>query len=334
MGMGLVEHFLGGVMSKFFLAVLVVCWGVGCFADNDVLALDELLSMFGWDFDATEIRSEKVGNGLFVLFGVGGNIAVSVGSDGVLIVDDQFPEMMDKINDAVASLSGSMPASPGRPQIDYALNSHWHFDHAQGNLALGPAGTQIVAQSNARVDMARGGIINLVVTRYGQAAYPADALPSITFDDSMRFHYNDERIDLMHFGPAHTTGDVAVFFRNHNAVHLGDVFNNTGYPFIDADSGGDIDGMIAFCQQTLDQLEPGAVVIPGHGEITDADALADYIAMLTTVRDRVKKLMDAGKSLGDVIASNPTADYTDRYGEESASLGFIDRIYTSLAKKR
>ncbi|HIC33254.1 MAG TPA: MBL fold metallo-hydrolase [Pseudomonadales bacterium] len=321
-------------MNKFFLTALIGCWGIGCVADDQALTLDELMPMFGWDFEATEIRSEKVGDGLFVLFGVGGNIAVSVGSDGVMIVDDQFPEMMDKINDAVATLAGSRRASREGPQIDYAINSHWHFDHAQGNLALGPAGTQIVAQSNARVDMARGGVVNLVVTRYGQDPYPPDALPSITFDDGMRFHYNDERIDLMHFGPAHTTGDVAVFFRNHNAVHLGDVFNNTGYPFIDADSGGDIDGMIAFCQQTLDQLEPGAVVIPGHGEITDTDALADYIAMLTTVRDRVKTLMDAGESLQDIMASNPTADYTDRYGEESASLGFIDRIYTSLAKKR
>ena len=320
-------------MSRFFLAVLIGWWGLGCIADEEALTLDELMTTFGWDFDATDIRTEKVGDGLFVLFGVGGNIAVSVGSDGVMIVDDQFPEMMNKIYDAVATLPGAKQDSHKYPQIDYAINSHWHFDHAEGNLALGPTGTQIVAQSNARVDMARGGVINLVLARYGQSPYPADALPSITFDDGMRFHYNGERIDLMHFGPAHTTGDVAVFFRDHNAVHLGDVFNNTGYPFIDADSGGDIDGMIAFCEQTLDQLEPGAIVIPGHGEITDAEALASYIAMLTTVRDRVKKLMEAGKSLEDVIASDPTAGYTDRYGEESASLGFIDRIYTSLAKK-
>ena len=321
-------------MNKFFLAALIGCWGIGGVADDEALTLDELMPMFGWDFEATEIRSEKVGDGLFVLFGVGGNIGVSVGSDGVMIVDNQFPEMMDKISEAVAALEGARRGSPESPQIEYAINSHWHFDHAQGNLALGPSGTRIVAQSNARVDMAAGGVINLVLARYGQEPYPADALPTITFDDGMRFHYNGERIDLMHFGPAHTTGDVAVFFRNHNAVHLGDVFNNAGYPFIDADSGGDIDGMIAFCQQTLDQLEPGAVVIPGHGEITDANALVDYIAMLTTVRDRVEELMDAGKSLAEVMASNPTADYTDRYGEESASLGFVNRIYTSLAKKR
>ena len=321
-------------MNKFFLTALIGCWGIGCVADDEALTLDELMPMFGWDFEATEIRIEKVGDGLFVLFGVRGNIADSVGRDGVMIVDDQFPEMMDQIYDAGATFAGSRHASRESPQIDYAINSHWHFDHAQGNLALGPAGTQIVAQSNARVDMASGGVINLVLARYGQSPYPADALPSITFDDGMQFHYNGERIDLMHFGPAHTTGDVAVFFRDHNAVHLGDVFNNAGYPFIDADSGGDIDGMIAFCQQTLDQLEPGAVVIPGHGEITDTDALADYIAMLTTVRDRVKKLMDAGKTLQDIMASNPTAAYTARYGAESASLGFIARSYTRLAKKR
>jgi glyoxylase-like metal-dependent hydrolase (beta-lactamase superfamily II) len=172
-------------MNKFFLAALIGCWGIGGVADDEALTLDELMPMFGWDFVATEIRSEKVGDGLFVLFGVGGNIAVSVGSDGVMIVDDQFPEMMDKIYDAVATLGGTRHASRESPQIDYAINSHWHFDHAQGNLALGPAGTQIVAQSNARVDMASGGVINLVLARYGQSPYPADALPSITFDNGI-----------------------------------------------------------------------------------------------------------------------------------------------------
>ena len=156
----------------------------------------------------------------------------------------------------------------------------------------------------------------------------------ITYDDGMQFHFNGQRVDLLHFGPAHTTGDSAVIFRGHNAVHLGDVFNNTGYPFIDADSGGDIDGMIEFCQNTLDQLEPGAIVIPGHGEITDAAALGRYIAMLTTVRDRVSELMAQGKSLEEVVAANVTRGFEDSYGEESASLGFVNRIFTSLSKKQ
>lgn len=306
--------------------VCILCAGLTAPADNRVLSLEELLAMFSWDFETTEIQTEKVGDGLYVLFGVGGNIAVSIGGDGVLIVDDQIPEMMPKIRTAIGDVGGN--------GVDFVINTHWHFDHAEGNLALGPAGTHIIAQARARANMAKGGIINLVITKYGQQPYPSGALPAITFDDGMQMHYNGERIDLLHFGPAHTTSDTAVFFRGHNAVHMGDVFNNTGYPFIDADSGGEIDGMISFCQAALDQLEPNSVVIPGHGPITDAAALKAYIEMLSTVRDRVSKMIDEGKSLEEISASDPTSGYNERYGDVSASLGFIDRVYTSLVKKR
>ena len=298
--------------------------GLSVAAADDVMTLDQMLAVFEWDFETAEIETQKVGDGLYVLFGLGGNIAVSIGADGVLIVDDQFPEMIPKVNAAIEALGGG--------SVDYAVNTHWHFDHAEGNLALGPAGTKIVAHSNARADMAQGGIINLVAMQYGQPAYPADALPTITFDDRMQFHYNGEQMDLVHAGPAHTTGDTAVIFRNHKAVHFGDVFNNTGYPFIDADSGGEINGMIAFCQAILDELPKDAIVIPGHGEITDYATLEAYIAMLTTVRDRVAAAIAEGMTLEEVEASNPTAGFEEAYGDVAASLGFVNRVYTSLAK--
>ena len=298
--------------------------GLSVAAADDVMTLDQLLAVFEWNFDTAEIETKQVGDGLYVLFGLGGNIAVSIGADGVLIVDDQFPEMIPKVNAAIEALGGG--------SVDYAVNTHWHFDHAEGNLALGPAGTKIVAHSNARADMAQGGIINLVAMKYGQPAYPADALPTITFDDRMQFHYNGEQIDLVHAGPAHTTGDTAVIFRNHQAVHFGDVFNNTGYPFIDADSGGEINGMIAFCQAILDELPKDAIVIPGHGEITDYATLEAYIAMLTTVRDRVAAGIAEGKTLEEVEASKPTAGFEEAYGDVAASLGFVNRVYTSLTK--
>lgn len=302
----------------------VLMWLGLSVAAEDVMNLDELLAMFGWDFESGEIETQKVGENLYVLFGIGGNIGVSVGPDGVLIVDDQFPEMIPKVNAAIEELGGG--------PIDYAINTHWHFDHAEGNLALGPAGTQLVAQANARRDMAKGGIINLVIAKYGQQAYPEEALPTITYDDRMQFHFNGEQIDLIHPGPAHTTGDTAVIFRRHKAVHFGDVFNNTGYPFIDADSGGEINGMITFCQTILDELPRDAIVIPGHGPVTDYAGLEAYIAMLTTVRDRVVKLIAEGKSMQAVIDVKVTADFDETYGDESASLGFVNRVYTSLAK--
>jgi cyclase len=311
---------------KKLLVAFIFFSAIQATADHHVLNMDELIAKLGWDFETAEVRTEKIGDGLYVLFGIGGNIAVSVGDDGVLIVDDQFPEMVPNIEAAIDEVGGH--------GVDFVINTHWHFDHAEGNMALGPAGTKIIAQEKARTDMAKGGVINMVKTKYGQQPYPADALPQITFDDNMHMHYNGERIDLMHFGPAHTTGDTAVIFRGHNAVHMGDVFNNTGYPFVDADNGGDIDGMITFCQAALDQLNSDTVVIPGHGAVSDYASMKAYIEMLSTVRDRVSKMIDKGKTLDEISASNPTSGYEERYGDVSNSLGFINRVYTSLVKKR
>lgn len=310
---------------KRFLLICALASTLAASADQPILNFEELMATIKWEFEAVEIRTEKIGDGLYVLFGKGGNIAVTVGDDGVLAVDDQFPQLIPKIEAAIAEIGGD--------GIDFVINTHWHFDHADGNLALGPAGAHIIAQEKARDNMAKGGVINMVRVKYGQEPYPSEALPKITFDDSMHMHFNGERIDLMHFGPAHTTGDTAVFFRGHNAVHLGDVFNNTGYPFIDADSGGDIDGMIAFCQAALDQLDSESIVIPGHGDVTDYATMKAYIEMLTTVRDRISKLIDEGKSLEEILAAAPTSDYDERYGDISKSLGFIDRVYNSLVKK-
>ena len=289
------------------------------------LSLDALASAFGWDLAGAQITSEKVADGLYVLFGVGGNIGVSIGSDGVLIVDDQFPQVMEKIEAAIDEIGGD--------GVDYAINTHWHFDHAEGNNALGPSGTTIVAHSNARADMAKGGLVNLVIAKYQQQPYPKAALPVLTFDDRMQIHFNDNQIDLMHFSPAHTNGDTAVWFRNQNAVHLGDVFNNSGYPFVDVDSGGGIDGMINFCEQTLAAVGPDGIIIPGHGPVTDTAALSRYVYMLKTVRARIAEMIDDGKTLQQVMDAKPTADFDEVYGPETASLGFVNRVYTSLSQQ-
>jgi len=294
-------------------------------ASDEPLTLEQLLAQFNWNFDEAEITTQQVGEGLYVLFGMGGNIAVSVGEQGVLVVDDMFPELIPKVEAAIQEIGGQ--------GIDFAINTHWHFDHAEGNLALGPGGTWIAAHANSADMMAKENILNMVITKYRQPAYPPAARPSIVYDDRMRFHFNGEEIDLVHAGPAHTAGDTAVIFKGHNAVHFGDVFNNTGYPFIDVDSGGSINGMIAFCQAILDEIGPDAIVIPGHGEVTDSATLQAYIDMLTTVRDRVATQMAEGKSLMAVVASNVATDLEDRYGPVTASLGFVDRVYTSLSRE-
>lgn len=291
-----------------------------------VMTLDQVYKAFGWDFDKTEIKTQKISDGLYVLFGLGGNIAVSVGEDGTLIVDDQFPQLMPKIKAALKEI--------GSEKVDFVINTHWHFDHADGNMTLGKEGSWIVSQSNSRAKMLDDHIINFGPFATEQTAYPKHALSDITFDKTMQFHINDQKIELLHVGPAHTTGDAAIIFRGDNAVHLGDVFNNSGYPFIDADNGGDLAGMIAFCQAVHDAIDDKTAVIPGHGPVTDRAKLARYIEVLTIIQGRVQALIDDGKSLQDIMAAKPTAEFDTEFQADAIMLpSFLSRVYASLTRK-
>ena len=313
-------------MKGMLLAVGILCSAVvqahNAPAVPEPLGLNELLTAFGMELNNVEVVSEKVADDLYVLFGAGGNIAVSIGDDGVLIVDDQFPELIPRIEAEIRNLGGD--------KIDFAINTHWHFDHAEGNLTLGPAGTWLVSQANSRRMMQGDHIINLVGAAYEQKAYPEEALPVITYDKTMQFHFNDQQVDLLHFGPAHTTGDTAIIFRRNNAVHLGDVYNNAGYPFIDAGNGGSLEGVIRFCQATLAEINEDTVVIPGHGPVTNYQALVDYTAMLTTVRDRMLALIMQGATLEDVVAAKITSEFDKKKGDSSQ---FINRAYMSMTHK-
>lgn len=271
----------------------------------------------------TPITTQQLGENFHVLFGVGGNILVSIGSNGTLIVDDQFPQMVPKYKAKIGELGGGA--------VNFAINTHWHFDHADGNQVLGPEGTWLVAHETSRQMMTKNNVVNLVTQQRDQPAYADTALPVLTYDDSMRFHFNGERIDLMHFGPAHTTGDTAVIFRTHKAVHLGDVYNNAGYPFIDVDNGGSLNGVIEFTSKVLAEIDATYTVVPGHGPIADAQALEDYIAMLTMIRDRVSALIGSGATLEQVEASRPTAEWDARKGDPKS---FLNRAYASLTRER
>jgi glyoxylase-like metal-dependent hydrolase (beta-lactamase superfamily II) len=271
----------------------------------------------------TPITTQQLAENLHVLFGVGGNIAVSIGANGVLIVDDQFPQMVPKYKATIGELGGGA--------ISFAINTHWHFDHADGNQVLGPEGTWLVAQENSRQMMTKPNVINVVSQQLEQPAYAEPALPVLTYEDSMRFHFNGERIDLMHFGPAHTTGDTAVIFRGSKIVHLGDVYHSAAYPFIDADNGGSLRGVIEFCSQVLAEIDATYMVVPGHGPVTDVQALADYVAMLTTIRDRMSALIASGATLEQVEAARPTSEWDERKGNPES---FLNRAYMSLDRDR
>ena len=288
---------------------------------HDAISLDDFVAQIGWDFDAP-VTIEEVSPSLHVLFGAGGNVALSVGEQGVLIVDDQFPQTIGKIEQAITDLGGG--------SIDFAINTHWHFDHADGNPVLGAQGTWLVSQAASRRMMVSEQVVDLAIASILQPPYPAEGLPVITFDKTMQFHFNDEKIEVVHFGPAHTTGDAAVIFRGSNAVHLGDVFNNAGYPFIDVLSGGDVDGMINFCKAVLSRIDADTRVIPGHGPIVGIDVLKDYIDMLKVTRKRISRMIDDGMSLADVVEAMPTAEFDERYGDPTI---YVNRAYASLARK-
>jgi glyoxylase-like metal-dependent hydrolase (beta-lactamase superfamily II) len=270
----------------------------------------------------TPITTQKIADNFHVLFGVGGNIIVSIGSNGTLIVDGQFPQMVPKYKAKIAELGGG--------KIDFVINTHWHFDHSDGNQVLGPEGTWIVANEKSREMLLKNNVINLVTAKREQPKYPETALPVITYDNTMRFHFNGETIDLLHYGPAHTTGDTAVVFRDHKTVHMGDVYNNAGYPFIDADNGGSLNGVIEFSSKVLAQIDSAYIVVPGHGPVANYQALVDYVAMLTTIRDRMKALIDSGATLQQVTAARLTSEWDKQKGEPAS---FLNRAYTSLTRK-
>jgi len=283
-----------------------------------------VMDAFGWNFDEAEITIEKISDNVHVLFGLGGNILVSTGDDGVLFVDDQMPELKYKILRSLRKIGGK--------SVDYVINTHWHFDHAEGNLAFGPDGAKIVAHENSRNMMLNPKPINLSFIVYPQQPYPLNSVPQITYQDTMKLHLNGEQIELYHFGHAHTTGDTAVFLRNSNVLHMGDVFNMTGPPFIDAGNGGSIDGIIRFCEEVLKVVNDKTIVVPGHGPISTTEDLQTYIDMLIVVRDRIQQGIQQGKGLQEIIDTDPTKEWRDKFGDGPFIVGVIDRAYAGMTK--
>ena len=278
-----------------------------------------VLDAFGWDLKKAEITIERINENNHVLFGLGGNILVNSGKDGVLIVDDQFPQLKNKIMSAIRKIGGR--------KIDYIVNSHWHFDHAEGNIAFGKTGSRIIAHENSRFMMINPQPINLVSVVYPQQPYPSHALPQITYQDTMTVNLNGEEIGLYNFGSAHTTGDTAVYLKQSNILHMGDVFNMSGFPFIDADNGGNIDGIIYFCQSILSVINDETVVVPGHGPISTTQDMQNYIDMLVVVRDRIKNLIDKEKTLEEVLEAHPAQEWEAGFGDATL---LVDRAYTGL----
>ena len=291
-------------------------------SNGKVTSTEEYARNAWGNLETAEVTTKKVNENLFLLYGLGGNIAVSRGNDGVLIVDSQIPIIFPKIMKAIKKLSDD--------KIIYTINTHWHWDHSDGNLVLDSDETKIISHSNARENMQKGGLINMGTTILNQEPYPKSALPVITHENGMSLYFNDEKIDLLHFGPAHTTGDTVIYFTNQNAIHLGDVFFSNSYPFIDVDNGGSLSGMINYLEKIVLVIDKDTIVMPGHGEISSISDIKETIEMLKTVKNRILKSIKNNQSLEQIISSNITKDFDKKYNTLLLRDTFIDRAYASL----
>jgi glyoxylase-like metal-dependent hydrolase (beta-lactamase superfamily II) len=259
-----------------------------------------------------------------MLVGSGGNIGVSDGSDGVLVIDDQYAPLTDKIRAAVTAISKS--------PIRFIVNTHWHGDHTGGNENMGTAGAVIVAHENVRRRMSTEQI-SAFFNRTTPAS-PKAALPVMTFAQDVSFHVNGDDLHVFHVDPAHTDGDSIIHWTKANVFHMGDCYFAGGFPFIDLDSGGSVDGMIGAADKVLALANDASKIIPGHGPLSNKKDLTAYRDMLKTVRSRIQPLVTSGKSLDEVKAQHPTKDWDDNLGKGFINGDqFTEFVYRSLSKK-
>ncbi len=269
------------------------------------------------DLTSTPVR----GSVHVLVMAAAGNVGVSVGKDGAFIIDDQFAPMAPKISAAVANLTDK--------PVRYILNTHWHGDHSGGNAAFGSQGIVIVAHDNVRTRMSAEHFNDFFKSTTPPS--PPEALPVITFNDRMTFHFNGDTIRVIHIPRAHTDGDAMFYFEKADVLHAGDVFVLYGYPFIDLSSGGSVVGMIAGLDQILALIGPETLVIPGHGPVVKRERVQKFREMLATARDRVVKLMGEGKTLEQIIAAKPLTDFDLEWGKSFVK---VDQFVTTLYNSR
>jgi cyclase len=275
--------------------------------------------------DTVRVRAVPVAEGLWMLTGRGGNVGVSAGEDGVFLVDDQYAPMTERIRAAVATLSP-------RP-IRFVFNTHWHGDHTGGNENLGRAGVLIVAHDNVRRRMSTEQFIEQLNDRV--PASPRAALPVVTFSDDVTFWLNGDSVHAFHVDPAHTDGDALVHFQRANAIHMGDIFFNGAYPFVDTSSGGSLRGVIAACDRALAMANEGTRIIPGHGPLATRADLQRYRDVLATSLERVTAAVAAGKTLEQLKAERPLADFDATFGRGFINPdAFLELVFRTASAER
>jgi glyoxylase-like metal-dependent hydrolase (beta-lactamase superfamily II) len=273
------------------------------------------------DFSQVQIKTTPVAGNVYMLEGAGGNIGVSAGTDGVLIVDDQFAPLADKIRSALRGLNSGA--------LRFVLNTHWHGDHTGGNVAFGREAS-IIAHTNVRKRLATE---NRVLGNTVPAS-PKEALPVITFDESLSVHFNGEEIRAVHFPHGHTDGDLVIYFTKSNVIHMGDHFFRDRFPFVDLDNGGTVKGLTENIGKVLSRLPAGVKIIPGHGPLSAPADLRRYHAMLTETIEIVRDQVVAGKTLEQIKAAGFPTQYREWGTGFISTERWIETIHRSLQQQR
>jgi cyclase len=273
-----------------------------------VLACLSNVSFAQENFDSVKVVAQKVSDQIFMLKGAGGNIGVLIGKDGTLMVDDQFAPLANRINGAIKTLD------PG--EIRFLVNTHMHGDHSGGNENFKRMGVTIVAQDNVRTRM--GKEVTNPTTKEVTPPRDKDAWPMVTFANTLNVHLNDEDVELIHLDPAHTDGDVAVRFVKANVYHMGDMFVTYGYPYIDYENGGSINGFISTLDKLLGMMDEKTKIIPGHGELCMKADMKTFRDKLADIRDQVSAALKKGKKPEDITGLGITDKYEAEWGK-----GFI-----------
>jgi cyclase len=258
------------------------------------------------DFEKVTIKTTKVSESIYMLEGAGGNIGVSVGEDGVIVIDDQYAPLTPKIQAAIAAITPK--------PVKFVLNTHWHGDHVGGNENLASVGAVIVAHENVRKRMSTEQFVEMFKRKVPPS--PAKALPVVTFTSDITLHFNGEDIRVIHPDPAHTDGDAIIVFPKAKVVHMGDCYMTISYPFADLSSGGSFDGFVSLTDKVVGMTDESFKIIPGHGPLSNRAELKAWHDMLVEIRAAVKKQVDAGKKLDAIQKQNLTAKWDEKWGQK------------------
>jgi len=303
--------------KKFLLSIVFTLVFIGRFVS---VALAEEA---GSEFDQAQIITHKLTDNVYMLEGHGGNMGILVGDDGVFLIDDQFAPLTKKIKEAIAVISDK--------PIRFVFNTHWHFDHTGGNENLGEAGSIIVAHENVRKRLTEDQFIEFFKKKV--PATQKAGLPIITFTENITFYLNGNTVEVFHVNPAHTDGDGVVYFKESNVIHLGDIYFEGMYPFIDLSSGGSAQGVIAALDQTIPLMDEETLVIPGHGSRSNKAKLIIYRDMLKTISQKIIQLIKKGKTLEEIVAAKPTERFDAVFGNGMISPEkFVGILFQDLSR--